>query len=102
MVGLGFVAGMAFVVACPSPQDVMSGLGTSGGSDGGLFGSSTASAADIESDCTQWEVQAISVPARSGGTGFEIDTVTALPAGWAPFATDAVGYASVLVRRCAD
>lgn len=102
MVGFGFVAGIAFVVACPSPQNVMPGLGSSGGSSsGGLFGSSTASAADTESECMQWEVQAVSVPGASNG-GFETDTITTLPAGWTPFATDGTGWPRVLVRRCAD
>lgn len=99
MVGLGFVAGIAFVVACPSPQDVMTGLGSSdGSSSGGLFGSSTASAADIESECMQWQVQAVNLPVSPSG-GFETDNVTVLPAGWAPFSSSPYG---VLLRRCAD
>ena len=101
LVGLGFVAGIAFVVACPSSQGVMPGLGSSGGSStGGLFGSSTASAADVESECMQWEVQAVSIADSSGV--ISLDTVTVLPAGWAPFAADGAGRPSVLARRCAD
>lgn len=113
MVGLGFVAGIAFVVACPSPQDVMPGLGSSGGggsstsgffatssgsgrgsTTGGLFSTSTASAAEPD-PCLQWEIMW-----RGTGNNWGSNTPKAMPEGWQPYHVDQFG--DIHLRRCAD
>lgn len=111
MVGLGFVAGIAFVVACPSPQDVMPGLGSSGGSSsgglfgsssssgrgsssGGLFSTSTASAAEPD-PCMQWEVVK-----EDPGDNWGFEQPKEMPQGWEPFHVNQFG--TIILRRCID
>lgn len=92
LVGLGFVAGIAFVVACPNPQDVAGG--SSGSSTGGeLFSTSTASA-EVPAACMQWELM------WRPTTNWGKNNPKAMPEGWEPYFVDQ--FADIHLRRCVD
>jgi hypothetical protein len=76
----GFVAGVAFVVACGSSRAPRSGIGP---------GAAAAQAA-----CAQYEAQIIDTSGR-------LNTTDRLPAGWIPFAITAT-TADIVAFRCAQ
>lgn len=85
---IGFIAGIAFVVACPSPAD-SDGDGTTDGSGTTLqVGTATASHDIPASSCPQWEYQLVSAGQ---------DQVFSAPAGWEPIGG---GDQVVILRRC--
>ena len=84
----GFLAGIAFVVACPSPKD----SGGDGTSDSGTtleVGTATASHDLPASSCPQWEYQL-----QQAG----LDSPQMAPAGWEPIGGGGNGI--VVLRRC--
>ncbi len=97
---LGFIAGVAFIVACPDGTS-LPGAGTGGGSTGrgdstsdwagstGWVGTASAGGG-VPSDCATWELRT---------DALDFTGTVSLPAGWDPFAaTD--GHA--VSRRCLD
>lgn len=78
-VGLGFVAGIAFVVACPSPMEVATSV------------AEPAPGVAQPSGCKQWQVRDFSAGRLGGGK------IQDVPPGWEPFGAAGSLY---LLRRC--
>jgi len=84
----GFLAGVAFIVACNAP--VGNGTTTMTGSTGSFVGPPTAAAQEA---CSQYQVSILDSSSITG-------EVTTLPAGWVPFAV-AASTVNVVAYRCA-
>lgn len=96
MVGLGFAAGIAFVVACPSPVEVSTSVADE----------VVPASAAPQPGCRQWQLQRFSLYA-----GFTMKEQRAfsngegtrdVPEEWEPFAFEpgASGGGTLLLRRC--
>lgn len=93
MLVAGFVAGVAFVIAC--------GTGRRGGGgsadDGGLWSGSDAEA-QVGGECDQWEIVRLYFDDfEVTGDSVEGREVWLAPGGWEPYAEDSGAY---YFRRC--
>jgi len=84
--GVGFIAGIAFIVACPAPLQLSP---STSNAEPESWEPATADARQ-PSGCLQWEVITFAFP-RWGGEGAKA------PSGWEPFAAVESG---VVARHC--
>ena len=93
----GFLAGVASVTSCSTPNGGATGLTISLGTSSTTLGETSATAGELEDTCTRWQVTAHDhFDALADGQGVE------LPAGEFPFAAWTVNPGPILTRRCLD